>query len=148
MNKMVRCSISLLFLCGFTVLLSTQTMAATKSEFVTNLLSEWEKSAKAENSKFNGFKVEEGKALFFAKRMHSDKNELRSCTSCHSTNLAIMGQTPVGKSIDPLSPAVTTDRFQDLEKIEKWFGRNCKWVFERKCTSEEKGHYFTYFFSL
>jgi len=58
------------------------------------------------------------------------------------------GRTPVGKPIDPLSPAVNKERFTDPEKVEKWFKRNCTGVFERKCSPKEKGDFITYMMSL
>jgi cytochrome c peroxidase len=97
---------------------------------------------------FKGFSAEQGKTLYFAKRKHSEKNEERSCATCHTDDPKKAGETPVGKPIEPLAPSVNKERFTDLDKIEKWFGRNCKWVLERECTSEEKGHFLTYIFSL
>ncbi|OGW03156.1 MAG: hypothetical protein A2Z59_12760 [Nitrospinae bacterium RIFCSPLOWO2_02_39_17] len=58
------------------------------------------------------------------------------------------GKTPVGKPIEPLSPAVNKGRFTDPEKVEKWFKRNCTGVFERECTPKEKGDFVTYMMSL
>ncbi|MBI1911430.1 MAG: DUF1924 domain-containing protein [Deltaproteobacteria bacterium] len=94
------------------------------------------------------FSADEGKKLFMSKRMHSVKKEERSCTTCHTTNPAQTGKTVVGKPIDPISPAVTKDRFTDPKKVEKWFKRNCEWVLERECTPKEKGDYITFMTSL
>ncbi|MBI3813846.1 MAG: DUF1924 domain-containing protein [Nitrospinae bacterium] len=94
------------------------------------------------------FSAEEGKKLFFLKRMHSEKKEEISCTSCHTDDTAKGGRTPVGKPIDPLSPAVNKERFTDPEKVEKWFKRNCTGVLERECTPKEKGDFVTYMMSL
>ena len=106
------------------------------------------KEAVAADSGFKGFSADEGRKLFTASRMHSKKKESRSCTTCHTKDPSSMGRTKVGKKIDPISPAVTTDRFTDPKKVKKWFRRNCKWVFERVCTPEEKGNYITYMMSL
>lgn len=94
------------------------------------------------------FSADEGKKLYFLKRMHTEKKEEISCTSCHMDDPAKVGRTPVGKAIDPLSPAVNKERFTDPEKVEKWFKRNCTGVFERECTPKEKGDFVTYMMSL
>lgn len=94
------------------------------------------------------FSAEEGKKLYYAKRLHSEKKEDRSCTSCHSDNPANAGKSSAGKAIDPISPAVSKDRFTDTKKVEKWFQRNCTWVFERECTAKEKGDFIAYMMSL
>lgn len=99
-------------------------------------------------SAVKNFSAEEGKKLYFTKRTHSAKNEERSCTTCHSDNPANAGKTAVGKTIDPLSPAVTKERFTDAKKVEKWFQRNCAWVFERECSAKEKGDFIAYMMSL
>ena len=99
------------------------------------------------NKGFVGFNAETGRKMFFAERRHNKKNELRSCTTCHTKDLGAKGKTPVGKPIDPISPSVNPERFQKEKKIEKWFRRNCKWVLERECTSEEKGHFLVFLFN-
>lgn len=107
--------------------------------FVSNLQKE---------SGARSFSAEDGKKLFNSKRMHSQKNEERSCTTCHTVDPSRQGKTAVGKVIDPISPAVTKERFTDPKKVEKWFKRNCEWVLERECTPKEKGDFITYMMSL
>lgn len=97
---------------------------------------------------FSGFDPEKGKALYFLERKHSKKMEMRSCTTCHTSDPAKAGQTDAGKSIKAISPAVNSERFTEVKEIKKWFRRNCPWVLERPCTAEEKGHFLTYLFSL
>lgn len=94
------------------------------------------------------FSAEEGKRFFNSKRTHSQKKEERSCTTCHTSNPAAVGKTPVGKAIEPMSPAVNKERFTDPKKVEKWFKRNCEWVLERECTPKEKGDFITYMTTL
>lgn len=94
------------------------------------------------------FSAEEGKKLYNLKRVHSQKKDERSCTTCHTENPASTGKTPVGKAIEPLSPAANKERFTDPKKVEKWFKRNCEWVLERECTPKEKGDFITYMMSL
>lgn len=104
--------------------------------------------ARAANSDFKGFSAEDGERLFNSSRMHTKKKESRSCTTCHTKDPSSDGRTKVGKKIEPISPAVTPERFTDPKKVKKWFRRNCKWVLERECTPEEKGNYITYMMSL
>ena len=94
------------------------------------------------------FSAEEGKKLLNAKRVHSQKKEERSCTTCHTSNPAASGKTPVGKVIEPMSQAVNKERFTDPKKVDKWFKRNCEWVLERECTPKEKGDFITYMTTL
>jgi len=101
-----------------------------------------------EKSGVKNFSADEGKKLYFSKRIHSEKKEERSCTTCHGDNPANQGKSSAGKPIDPISPAVSKDRFTDVKKVEKWFLRNCTWVFERECTAKEKGDFITYMMSL
>lgn len=96
----------------------------------------------------SSFSAEEGKKLYNSKRVHSQKKEERSCITCHTANPASAGKTPVGKSIEPISPAVNKERFTDPKKVEKWFKRNCEWVLERECTPKEKGDFITFMMSL
>jgi len=94
------------------------------------------------------FSAEEGKKLYNAKRVHSQKKEERSCATCHTSDPAASGKTPVGKVIEPMSPAVNKERFIDPKKVDKWFKRNCEWVLERECTPKEKGDFITYMTTL
>lgn len=64
----------------------------------------------------------------------------RSCTTCHSADLRSTGKhAKTGKAIEPLSPAVNSERLASAKKIRKWFKRNCKWTWGRECTAQEKG---------
>lgn len=98
-------------------------------------------------AKVKAFDPGAGRRFFTKKRLHS-KGQTRSCTTCHTDNPANKGKTPVGKVIEPISPAQNKERFTDPKRVEKWFRRNCKWVLERECTAEEKGIYITYMMSL
>ena len=104
--------------------------------------------AQASDASIKAFSAEAGKELFFMERMHTKKNKKRGCTTCHTKDPAKEGKTPVGKVIDPVSPAVNAERFTTPKHVEKWFRRNCKWVLERECTPEEKGNYITFMISL
>lgn len=94
------------------------------------------------------FSAEQGRKLYNARSVHSQTKEERSCVTCHTANPASAGKTTAGKVIEPLSPAANPGRFTDPKKVEKWFKRNCEWVFERECTPKEKGDFITYMRSL
>jgi len=62
-----------------------------------------------------------------------------SCSSCHADTPTSPGKHIVtGKTIAPMAVAANPERLTRMEKIEKWFGRNCKDVLGRKCTAAEK----------
>ncbi|MEQ1568748.1 MAG: DUF1924 domain-containing protein [Myxococcota bacterium] len=66
----------------------------------------------------------------------------RSCTTCHGPSLDAPGKhATTGEPIDPMTAA---DRLTDPAKIEKWFGRNCRWTMGRECTPAEKADFLTY----
>ena len=84
-----------------------------------------------------------GETLFRQRFAHNDK--MPACTSCHTDSPLNAGQHAVtGKSIRPLAVAANDERFSDLAKVEKWFGRNCKEVVGRACTPGEKADFVAY----
>lgn len=72
-----------------------------------------------------------------------------SCASCH-------GEPPVRdsrhasthKHIAALAPAYNPQRLTDQAKVDKWFRRNCKDVFSRECSAQEKADVIAYLISL
>jgi len=81
-----------------------------------------------------------GETLFRQRFVHNDK--MPACTSCHTDSPLNAGQHAVtGKAIRPLAFAANGERFADLAKVEKWFGRNCKEVVGRACTPGEKADF-------
>jgi len=67
------------------------------------------------------------------------------CADCHGQDLAQLGQHQrTKKTIAPMAPSVTPERYTDLDKVEKWFMRNCKWTWGRECTAQEKGDLIEY----
>ena len=91
------------------------------------------------------FSVGKGKTLWNESHTSKKDGKLRSCNSCHTKDLTTSGKhKKTGKKIDPLAPSVNSERLTDRKKINKWFKRNCKWTYGRKCTAEEKGHFLTY----
>lgn len=113
--------------------------AAEPNEQVRSLVDSYKSDAGVQS-----FSAEEGGKLFNSKRVHSEKKEERSCTTCHTADPSKPGKTMVGKVIEPMAPSVNKERFTDPKKIEKWFKRNCTWVLERECTPKEKGDFITF----
>jgi len=103
-------------------------------------------AAKAENASFSGFSAERGKELFMSKNDVSP--EIPSCTTCHTIDPTLAGQSRAGKEIEPMAISKTPNRFMDAEKVEKWFTRNCQSVLGRTCTAQEKGDFITFMSSL
>jgi Domain of unknown function (DUF1924) len=84
-----------------------------------------------------------GEAIFRQHFAFNDK--MPACTSCHTDSPLNPGQHAVtGKAIRPLAVAANGERFSDLAKVEKWFGRNCKEVVGRACTPGEKADFVAY----
>jgi hypothetical protein len=127
----------------FGLLFSINVFAATPQE----LLKQYEVQAKQEHVAFTGFSAERGSNFFKAERIHSDGKKL-SCTTCHTSNPRKPGKTRANKVIEPMATIANPQRFTDAAKVEKWFGRNCKDVLERVCTTQEKGDYIQYLISV
>lgn len=90
------------------------------------------------------FSAERGKA-FWHKDQVSDSGARMNCGSCHGDDLKRPGKhNKSGKVIEPMASSVNPERYTDLEKVEKWFTRNCKQVLQRECTAQEKGDVLRY----
>jgi cytochrome c peroxidase len=125
------------------LLFSINAFAATPQE----LLKQYEIQGKQENAAFAGFSAERGAIFFKTERIHSDGKKV-SCSTCHTSDPRKQGKTRANKVIEPMATIVNPERFTDAAKVEKWFGRNCKDVLERVCTSQEKGDYIQYLISV
>lgn len=72
-----------------------------------------------------------------------------SCASCHG---AVPTRTEkhasTGKSIAPLAPGFSPERFTDVAKTEKWFRRNCNDVMKRECSAAEKADVLSWLMTL
>ena len=99
--------------------------------------------ALAQDKAFAGFSIERGRDLF-SSRPGTGKPDTPSCTSCHSENPENFGQTRAGKGIDPMAISKSPGRYTELEKVEKWFRRNCNSVLGRACSPLEKGDFLTF----
>ena len=88
------------------------------------------------------FDSSKGKTLWTKSYIDNKDSQVRSCSTCHTENLAAIGKhAKTRKPIDPLAPSVNAERLTDAKTIEKWLLRNCKWTMGRECTAEEKGHF-------
>ena len=91
-----------------------------------------------------GFSAERGKTFWLAEQV-SDSGDKMNCATCHGADLKLPGKhNKSGKVIEAMAPSVNAERYTDLEKIEKWFTRNCKQVLRRECTAQEKGDVLRY----
>lgn len=76
----------------------------------------------------------------------------KSCTNCHTSDITQPGEMTIlfffKKSIDPMALSANPDRYQDIEKADKAFDKNCKRVFDKLCTSKEKGDLLKYLTSI
>jgi len=82
------------------------------------------------------FSAEAGNVLWNKTFVDAKTNDKRSCTTCHTTDLKQSGKLArTGKVIEPMAPSVNPKRFADVNKIKKWFLRNCKWTLGRECTA-------------
>lgn len=91
------------------------------------------------------FSAERGRQAW-TKKVASKKGDMRSCTTCHDPDPTKPGKhVRTKKVIKPMAVSVNPHRFTDRKKIEKWFRRNCKWAWGRKCTPQEKGDFLKFF---
>ncbi|MFZ4701877.1 MAG: DUF1924 domain-containing protein [Candidatus Methylumidiphilus sp.] len=109
-----------------------------------DLLTAFTAMARQANPSFSGFSASQGEQ-FFKDRHQGDW----SCSTCHTTNPAAVGQhTVTGKRIEPMAPSANPQRFTSREKVDKWFRRNCNDVLNRECTLQEKGDVLAYLLSV
>lgn len=91
------------------------------------------------------FDAARGEAMWTRNFTHAKADKPRNCAGCHTDNLKVSGKhSRTGKTIKPMAPSVNAKRLTDAKKIEKWFGRNCKWTIGRECTAQEKGDFLSY----
>lgn len=83
-----------------------------------------------------------GAALWSASHPAPDGGAARSCTSCHGPTLADAGKHVT--TGEPIEPMTAPGRLSDAAKIEKWFGRNCRFTLGRECTPAERADLLTY----
>jgi hypothetical protein len=94
------------------------------------------------------FSASEG-ALLWKKKVTAADGGMRSCTTCHGSDLTKQGKhAKTGKVIEHMAPSANPQRYTENKKIRKWFRRNCKWTWGRECTPQEKGNFLLYLQSL
>lgn len=112
-----------------------------------DMLKSYMTEAKKIDPGFKDFNAADGKAFYFARQtLKSGKKS--SCAECHTKDPKSHGKAPTGKLIEPMAPAINPKRFTDSSKVEKWFKRNCKDVYERACTAIEKGNFIKFMMSI
>ncbi len=104
-------------------------------------------AAKQNDPTFHGFSAAAGQAFFLA-HPGVGQPETPSCSACHTTSPLNVGRTRAGKDIAPMAVSRTPDRFTDTTKVERWFTRNCRTVYGRLCTPQEKGNFIAFMASL
>ena len=114
---------------------------------IDDLLKDYHDDVKKTDPKFKGFDVDRGKSFYHTDRLTKDGKKI-SCAKCHTADPRLPGQSSAGKVIQPMAPAVNPKRFTDKAKVEKWFKRNCMDVYQRACSSLEKGDFIKYLQSL
>ncbi len=120
------------------LMLSSASYAVTPQQIAQAYAAE----AKSQQAGFTA-SARRGETLFQQRFGQNDK--MPSCTACHTDNPLKAGEHIVtGKSIRPLAVSANADRFSDIAKVEKWFGRNCKEVLGRACTPGEKADFVAY----
>jgi hypothetical protein len=123
-----------------TLLLAPAALAATPADIARA----YAEQAKQAAPQFSGFSGARGKAFFESR--HGGE---WSCASCHTANPVDPGRhARTGKPIAPLAPGGDAERFTSLDKVEKWFRRNCSDVLDRACTAQEKGDILAYLMEL
>ncbi len=121
---------------------STAFADAARDKIIADLLAQ----AKAVDGTFTAFSGDAGKAFWQGTHV-GGKPDTPSCTTCHTIDPKAVGQTRVGKAIEPMAVSVNPKRFTDAETVAKWFLRNCNSVLGRECTAAEKGNVLTYLVS-
>lgn len=120
--------------------LNGATFAAVPPAYLQSL----QAAARAADPAFDAFSASRGRDWFNA-RHGTDW----SCSTCHTDNpLSVGRHATTGREIAPLAPAANPARLADVDRIEKWFRRNCNDVLGRACTAAEKGDVLAYLTSL
>lgn len=87
--------------------------------------------------------AERGQAFF------TTKQKEHSCSSCHGPVPVGMGKNvETGREIKPMAPAANPERFKDPARVERFFNRQCNFVYGRACTAGEKADVIAFLISL
>lgn len=129
------------------VILAMTTFSAIAYADVTNaekLAIKYTNIAHSVNPEFKAPSITEGQTFFNRKFKMRNGKEV-ACASCHTPNPANEGKHIVtGKAIRPLSPAVNTQRFTDLDKVEEKFTEHCNDILGADCSAAEKANFVSF----
>ena len=129
------------------------------------LLAAYAEQAREVDPGFSGFSAERGRDFYFAKHRVAGGSQL-SCASCHHDDprkgtFAHQDDIPcqachggfdrwpngvprMHRQILAFAPSENPARFTDKQKVEKWFGFNCRYLLGRDCMPQEKGDLITW----
>lgn len=124
---------------AFALILISIGAAGTVLASPPQLLSTFVDQARAEQPGFTP-SAERGRS-FYMNSGGSDP-DMSACAACHGSDPVQNGRHVfTGRTIKPLAPVANPARFSDIDKVEKWFRRNCNDVLERECTPAEKADF-------
>lgn len=124
------------------LLLCGNVSAAPRDDILRSL----DSAARAADPAFSGFSAARGQALH-TQTFAGGKPDTPACTSCHGATPRSSGRTPAGKAVEPMALSLSSTRYSDAAKVDKWFTRNCRDVLGRECTAREKGDWLSFMFS-
>lgn len=143
---------NLVVIAGLLIALSLghgRAMAGPSNPILAKYLQSLKEEVQKEDPAFREFSAERGKELYFREFPNPDDPKQRSCATCHTKDAKAGGSHyDTGKPITPLAPSVNPERLTDVEKMEKWFKRNSKWVRGQPCGAREKGDFLSYLLNL
>lgn len=122
-------------------------LSANAAQAGEEILRVYEAQEKKSDPSFQKFSAAEGEKIFRTERVNA-KGVKVSCMTCHTNDPKKEGLTRANKVVAPLAPSANKERFTDMAKVEKWFKRNCKDVYDRECTNTEKGHFTKWILSV
>lgn len=141
---------------------------AVQADLPQQLLDSYAEQARAADAAFAGFSAERGQSFYHAAHAQPDGDSY-SCASCHHEDPrreqfahhdkipcrachfpaeAFTERHKIRRQLLPLAPIVNPARFNDAQRAETWFKRNCEFVLGRECTRQEKGDLLTWLLSL
>lgn len=141
-----------------------------RAESPADLLVRYEAAARADDPAFEGFSAERGRAFYFARHPLAGPGDA-SCSSCHLEDPRQgyrAHRAPVlcrachvindDEHPDPehakkrhmgaFAPGANPERFNDWQRVERYFAVNCRLLLRRNCSAREKGDLITWLLSL
>jgi hypothetical protein len=141
-----------------------------RADTPADLLARYDAAARVEDPSFGGFSAERGRAFYFARHPMAGPGDA-SCSSCHLEDPRQgfrAHRAPVlcrachvindDEHPDPehakkrhmgaFAPGANPERFNDWQRVERYFAVNCRLLLRRACTAREKGDLITWLLSL